>query len=413
MRAINLKEWGNAEEVQVNRAEGQALNRLTEKLDIRWTGTNTVQIGPKAGYVGVASLSADLQLVVRPKVPVGSLLDLIALAYRTVRLPKTIGEAALARFDPVEWLAFLLVAEIEHLLEQGLRRGYVTVREEVPYVRGRISFEALHRTLSRPAHLTCEFTDYLADTPENRLLRGTLEILFAMRLHSEVKLRIATTLRAFSDVAIIRPSISMFGAVNLSRLNRYYEPALRLCQLFLEGSGVRADLGDVVVPAFFVPMEEVFERAVVNTLREEIGLSVHHGALFTDRFRHMAGNPALVIGFRPDILLGPRERPVLILDAKYLNAVGEHRGRPVFSNQNLYQMVTYCTTLGCPGILVYPRVSEDIDVTYEVSGTRVTLRTVDLAAPGLADLREFADEMAARLIETSFDRRLSVLDLKR
>jgi len=44
-------------------------------------------------------------------------------------------------------------------------------------------------------------------------------------------------------------------------------------------------------------------------------------------------------------------------------------------------MVTYCTTLGCPGILVYPRVSEDIDATYEVSGTRVTLRTVDLATP--------------------------------
>lgn len=88
-----------------------------------------------------------------------------------------------------------------------------------------------------------------------------------------------------------------------------------------------------------------------------------------------------MIGIKPDIFLGPRERPFLVLDAKYLNAVGEHRGRPVFSNQNLNQMVTYCTTLGCPGILVYPRVSEDIDATYEVSGTRVTLRTVDLATP--------------------------------
>ena len=88
-----------------------------------------------------------------------------------------------------------------------------------------------------------------------------------------------------------------------------------------------------------------------------------------------------MIGIKPDIFLGPRERPFLVLDAKYLNAVGEHRGRPVFSNQNLNQMVTYCTTLGCPGIIVYPRVSEDIDATYEVSGTRVTLRTVDLATP--------------------------------
>jgi len=169
--------------------------------------------------------------------------------------------------------------------------------------------------------------------------------------------------------------------VRISRLNRYYEPALRLCRLLLEGSGVKADLGDVLAPAFFVPMETVFERAVANALQGRDGPDAHHGAAFSDRFRHIAGSPALTISFKPDVLLGPRDDPWSVLDAKYLDPIRMHRGQPVFSNPNLYQMVTYCVALRCPGVLVYPRVSEDVDVTYEMAGAAVTLRTVDLAMP--------------------------------
>lgn len=399
MTVIYLQEWGPAQVVQVSQAEARVLARLTGGLDIQWVGGDTARVGPKAGYVGQASVSPGLQVVVRPKVPVTSLLDLMALAYRAARLPRTVGEAALARSDPVEWLALLLVTEIERLLEQGLRRGYVEVTEGLPYVRGRIAFEALHRTLSRPVERTCEFADYLADTPENRLLRGSLEFLFASRLHPEVKLRIATALRAFGDVALTRVSLSSFDEIRMSRLNRYYEPSLRLCRLLLEGAGVKAELGDVVAPAFFVPMEEVFERAVVNALRDEMGALAHHGPVFPDRFRRILGSPPLSVSFKPDILLGSRDRPFLVLDTKYRNPVGRHRDRPSFSNRDIYQMVTYCTALRCPGMLVYPKVFEDVDVTYDVAGVRVTLRTVDLAAAGNEGLRGFAGEIRALLAE--------------
>jgi 5-methylcytosine-specific restriction enzyme subunit McrC len=399
MTVIDLREWGPAQEVQISHAERQTLGRLAARLDIRWVGADRAQIGPKEGYVGLASVSAALQVVVRPKVAVGSLLDLIALAFRTARLPHSVGEAALASSNPVDWLAFLLVAEIEHLLEQGLRRGYVRTRDEIPYVRGRIAFEALHRTLSRPVERTCEFADYRADIPENRLLRGTLELAFARRLHPEVKLRIATALRALGDVTVVRPSLSSFEDVGISRLNRYYQPALRLCRLFLEGSGIESELGDVVAPAFFVPMEEVFERAVVNALKDEIGPSARHGSVFADRIRHVVGSPQLPINLKPDVVVGPREQPLLVLDAKYLAPIRRHRGRPVFSNANLYQMLSYCAALRCPGMLVYPKVSDDVDVTYEVAGIRVTLRTVDLATPNTGGLRRFARGIGAFLAQ--------------
>jgi len=128
------------------------------------------RIGPKAGYVGLASLSPDLKVVVRPKVPVGSILDLIALAYRTARLPTSVGEAALAQSDPLDWLAFLLVAEVEHLLEQGLRCGYVQVTEDIPtsgaglhlrrcteHSRGRLSIRASSSTTSPTPPRTASF----------------------------------------------------------------------------------------------------------------------------------------------------------------------------------------------------------------------------------------------------------------
>src|SRR3546814_12766476 len=75
---------------------------------------------------------------------------------------------------PTDWLLVQLAGEVHELLGRGLRRGYVERRERLPFVRGRT------RPILNPAQLPfldCEYTDFIADTPENQLLRGVPELL--------------------------------------------------------------------------------------------------------------------------------------------------------------------------------------------------------------------------------------------
>jgi len=88
--------------------------------------------------------------------------------------PAVAGSAAVEDATPADWLLLQLAGEVNALLSRGLRRDYVETRETLPFVRGRA------RPPLGPARLPlldCEYADFTADTPENRLLRGVLELV--------------------------------------------------------------------------------------------------------------------------------------------------------------------------------------------------------------------------------------------
>lgn len=310
-------------------------------------------------------------------------------------MPPTIGDASLEKTGPSEWLAWLLVLEIEQLLRMGLRNGYVVIQDGIPFVRGRLQFAASHRMIVKPWSLECEFSDFLADTPENRIVRGTLEILVTGRLGRELRARTTMVLRTLDSVTLVRPTLAMLSSVTESRLNRHYGPALSLCRLFLEGSGLELNLGDVVARSFFVPMERVFQLALTNALRECLGAVIHSEPSFGSRFDYVAGEPDLGVTIRPDVVIGSLARPSFLLDAKYANPIGLHRGQPTFSNANLYQLATYCRALGCDGFLVYPQFDVSVNVAYRLKDSVLGVRAVNLDLPSAGGLRAFAKEIAA------------------
>jgi 5-methylcytosine-specific restriction enzyme subunit McrC len=378
--------------LELDPAELREVRRVAPYLSVTEIGDGTTLIGPRQGYVGSVALSPNTVVHVRPKAPLDNLLQLLALAYRTSTLPPVVGETLAEESAPVDWLALLLVAEVESLLARGLRRGYVEAIDDLPYVRGRMDFR-LAAAFSRPGLVRCHFSDFLVDTPENRVVRGTLELLYAQRLHTDVRPRLADVLRYLDHVTFIRPSLRLFDRLTVSQLNRHYGPALELCRLFLLGAGVSEEPGDVAVPSLFIPMERVFERALFNALRDAAGGKAHHGSQFNP-FKHMRGTPALTITIKPDVLLGPRRQPRLVVDAKWAMPTTSHYGAKTFVNPHIYQLTTYALALGCAGVLVYPRFEESVDVTYDVSNIVVRVCTVDLTVPNLADLQALATELA-------------------
>ena len=400
MTEIHLVETDLGREETFTVAEVRALWRarhglVVDELASDGQGGVLVRIGPRIGYAGSVSLPGGRRITVHPKAQLDSLPELLALAYRTLAPPPRAGATKVDSATPTDWLLVQLAGEVQELLGRGLRRGYVERRERLPFVRGRT------RPVINPAQLPfldCQFTDFIADTPENQLLRGVLELLAPGVENKAVRRQYDDALSFLGEVSIIRPSIGHFDRVRLNRLNQHYQPSLRLARLALEGAGVVDTAGSITAPAYFVLMWQIWENAAAAALRDAGISNLVEKPRYSSAFLHQHGQPSLSVTIEPDLVIGRRNSPNLVIDLKWGPAlVSDRHGRRRLRNPHLYQIATYATALDCDGLLLYPLMDDEVDSEYLFNGHRIHVRTVDLAQPGLRGLRSAAEDIAAAL----------------
>lgn len=394
---VNLVEWGGGETVRLTDSEAAVLRRLEGSLRVTWQGANEATIAPRDGVVGIVSLSPATTITVRPKWPVASLLELAAFAYGLDAPPELPREEAMVeQSGPADWLALLLTSQVERLLAQGIRQGYCDVDDELPYVRGRIDFGALRPGREKPCLVPCRFSDFVVDTIENRIVRGTMELLATAPLCASVRRRLRDTLSAFVQVRLVPVTAQMFDRVHLDRLNAHYRPALELCRLALENAGVELRPGEVAGSAFFFRTSEVFERALGRALEEASFENVNWQPTYGDRIRVLSGGPPWSVGFRPDFVIGPRSAPRLVVDAKYKRPTSSHWETERFLASDLYQAFTYAAALRVSVVLVYPQVEGELEITLGLDDHRVLVCPADIGRLGVAGLRGLAEGLMAR-----------------
>lgn len=400
MAEIHLTETDPAREETFTPAEVRALRRarhglVIDELASDPQGRVRVRIGPRTGYAGSVSLPGGRRITVHPKAAVHSLPELLALAYRTLAPPPRAGTTTVDSATPTDWLLVQLAGEIHELLGRGLRRGYVEQRERLPFARGRT------RPILNPAQLPlldCEYTDFIADTPENQLLRGVLELLAPGVQNRAVRRQYDDALSYLGDVGLIRPSLRHFDRVRLNRLNQHYQPSLRLARLALEGAGVVDSAGSITAPAYFVLMWQIWENAAAAALRDAGITDVVEKPRYGAAFLHQRGQPNLSVTIEPDLVIGRRQNPRMVIDLKWGPVLlTDRHGRRRPRNPHLYQIATYATALDCDGLLLYPLMDDEVDAEYSFNGHRIFIRTVDLGQPDLAGLRSAAEDLAASL----------------
>lgn len=396
MTLVELPELGPGRELDLGSEERRALRLVGRRLRVEWLDSDRARVSP-AGYVGSVRLSPALTINVTTKIPVWNILGLASLAYRRLPLPAAVGETELREAEPLDWLAFLIVVEVEALLARGMRQGYVNVQDELPYVRGRIQFASSARWWTHPGLAACEFTDFLPDTPENRVLRVTLEALGRSRLLPGLRARVMAATAWLAGVTLVPLTSRLVAGIRLTRLNAHYRSALDLCRLYLEGRAVEQPTGEVPAPAFLFPMEQVFEAAVANYL------AIRRNDLKIQPERSLAptsGEPHHALAYRPDLVVG-QTPALLVLDTKYANPERQTQfGTRSFRNNDLYQIAFYANEYDCPGLLVYPKAERDVLVTFEAGRARSTIATVDLSQPGLAGL-EALEAIVKALVESA------------
>jgi len=347
--------------------------------------------------VGHVVLPSGALLRIRsPKAPVASVLAWMAFVDPTLsslRVGRR-GVPVHATGDIGALTARLFVDEVLHAAAQhGLRRTYRVQRQRTATVRGAIHFPSLARSGGELSSLPCDVWERRPQTPLNALLAAAVE-----RIRRDPVMRAACRgelAQVESLLAGVTPRVDpglLSGRTALARTDAGFEGACALARLLLRTTGL-SDGDALAGRAFLVNLEALFERTVVQALRES-GLTVHakHPARYQ---RTDATGTTHTATFELDALLPavPGLGP-LVVDAKYKSAI---------SAANLQQMVTYRYLTGARhAVLVTPCGSSAayrFDTPWPTGPVEVRTLPLDVTGGTVAEWRQAGRDLTGRLVE--------------
>ena len=268
-----------------------------------------------------------------------------------------------------------------------LKKGYVSRSENLKKVKGRISIlknERQNIAIRRYDRVFCEYDEYSADIPENRLIKKAL--LFSQRLlqglnersAAVAKLRLNKSLSLFSEVSD-KVEIKQVKRLRAHKLFTNYNEAIRLAKLILRLfdyniSKVGSHEGKVV--PFWLDMSLLYEHYVYGLLHEA------YRERITYQFEGKMGIP--------DFLYKSEEYKA-ILDTKYIPKYeGESLDKDVVRQLSGYgrdlRILThleYKDASPIPCIIIYPKEGRRKNNPFLGNNLRM------LCGESLKDLLEF------------------------
>jgi 5-methylcytosine-specific restriction enzyme subunit McrC len=283
-------------------------------------------------------------------------------------------------------------------VEQGLLQGYRSVKAVQPVLRGRmLAGEQMTRLFGFPVPVAVEYDDFTVDIVENQLLLMALKRLFSVpRLSAVARRRLQRLRRILADVTA-RPRGADLPALQRSRLNLRYQPALALARVIMAADSFEHKVGDLTVTGYMFDMWRVFEDFVTVALSES--LRSHGGRSFCQK--RLSLDVQRRVAMKPDLIWESGGAVRAVVDAKYKAERPEG-----FPNADLYQMLAYCIVLGLDeGHLIYAKGNEHVDLhIIQRSGVVIHCHALDLSAdPGklLARIAELAGRISTRRVPFS------------
>jgi 5-methylcytosine-specific restriction enzyme subunit McrC len=334
-------------------------------------------------------VTEDVQLLVRPKVPVANLLHLLEADGRALEVGRGSFDYGV---DPelVPAFATLYARRLEEALSSGVVRAYVTEEDRLLVPRGRIDIARQARTGWSALPVACRFDEYAVDTPLNRILLAAARRLMRMAgVAPSTRRALARAVDRLDGVGPLQRS-DLERPTRFTRLDERFRATEALARLVLASASVRDDRGTVAASSFLLDMNVVFERFVSHRLarcmRAPLRVDLQH-PLALDDDRH--------VQMRPDIILRDGPQVVAVADAKY-KITSDGLGR----STDYYQLLAYVTALALPaGLLIYCQADGDVPPRrVSVRHTGQVLESHALRLDGsIRAIEDGIEELAERL----------------
>ena len=277
---------------------------------------------------------------------------------RAAPLPES-GIRALRRFPMLEVFIRQFLWNLNSLVHGGLARRYITVEENLPYLRGRIQFrEQIRNNLANRARFSVAHDEMSVDRPANRLIHSALARLRPRVQNGENRQLLRELTAAFADVPQAVNLHRDWREHRVDRSMRHYGPVMQWVGLFLFNHGLTTFAGRHVNLSLLFPMEEVFEDFVTYCFRRyqrDYDVTPQGPREYLTAF-----NGGQAFQMKPDISLGKEKRVVFILDAKWkpINGLSSNPKHGI-DQADMYQLYAYGKRYGCNTVaLVYPQTRE-------------------------------------------------------
>ena len=305
-------------------------------------------------------------------------------------------------------LVHVLLNATDDLLKRGLSQGYTVYGTEMDGIKGKINIgETLKLGRYRQGRMYCNYDELSSDILANQIIYSTLrEALKIQGLSEQNESRLLTTIRRMPQMKRIQLSDSVFKSVRLHRNNTYYQFAINICRLLhqsmLPNESLASKWDFIDLMDDERAMNRIFEKFLMNFYKQEcredypdVGRSHIRFQLtpFGMTFAKSTDEAyRLLPVMETDVTLyNPRTKKKIILDAKYYKEtlVSRYGEGGKIRREHLSQILTYVMnqendatphTKATKGILVYPTIDTELDVSYVYKDTSHVIRvsTVNL-----------------------------------
>lgn len=323
-------------------------------------------------------------------IPIENIYYLLCYAWNKLDEGNIVNVEGIEGTELPNLFAQVLINATNHLLKDGLDRGYQTISDDTTCLRGRIDFGvSLKRSLLSQGKAHCSFDELSHDVLHNRLLKGTLRRLAATEhMDSDLQARLLRLHRRLEGINEVAPTRLAFRTVQLHRNNAFYAFVMNICELVSESLLVHERPGSYRFRDFLRDedrMARVFEDFVFNFLRlEQSEYKVMRDRIEWDTSTTQSLD--LLPEMRTDISLRSSSRTIIIDTKYYQAALSENFGKEKIRSEHLCQIFSYLKNLErrrgvdsfAEGILLYPSVSKSLDYSFTVQGHSIRIATINL-----------------------------------
>ena len=299
-------------------------------------------------------------------------------------------------------LVHVLLNAVDNVLKRGMTQGYSGLNDEIDGIKGKINIgETLKLGHYRQGRLSCQYDELTSDILINQIIYSTLlDSLKIVGLADENKNRIGKTLRRMPQTKRIRITENTLDSVKLHRNNMYYHFVLNVCRLLHQSTLPNESLADsrkfLDIMDDERMMNRIFEKFLMNFYKQEcrndfpeVNRSYIQFQLTPCGMTFAKGTDeayALLPIMETDVTLyNPQTKEKIILDAKYYKdtLVSRYGEKGKIRREHLSQILSYVMnqesesltqTKDAKGIIVYPTVDTELDVSYVYKNTSHVIR---------------------------------------
>lgn len=293
----------------------------------------------------------------------------------------------------IDLLAKVLINSTRILLKRGIEQSYVEYETEVVGVKGKLAVSETLKANTLDRHRTiCRFDEFSPDVLLNQILVSTLrQLMFIKALDRGLKEEIRYLLWMFPEIKQIEISKSHFLRLRLNRNNRFYGFVINVCELIHENLLPSEKEGGRHFTDFTrdeVKMYRLFENFIFNFYKIEFkGLyKVRRESISWQFAFEDLSHSSFIPGMMTDITLENNDKKIIIDTKYYQETLAERFERKKIKSANLYQLFSYLLNQetdapknkNATGILLYPQIESDYNLSYKYNTHPIFIKTINL-----------------------------------